>query len=137
MSADKFFPQRPDSKPTIYAYEDTNPQYRGLLKIGYTAVAAQSRVAQQYPTLRPGSSFPVTDCPLKRRIRRSPLCALVHFRTTWGKMRQAELRLKTNGFIQPIVIALCLMNTTMGPASLVYIGIDKHEGENSVFMILF
>lgn len=54
MSADKFFPQRPNSKPTIYAYEDTNPQYRGLLKIGYTTVDAKTRVAKQYPTLRPG-----------------------------------------------------------------------------------
>ena len=50
----EFFPQRPDSKPTIYAYEDTNPQYRGLLKIGYTTVDVQMRVAQQYPTRRPG-----------------------------------------------------------------------------------
>src|SRR3989338_5234360 len=50
----KFFPQRPDTKPTIYAYEDTNPQYRGLLKIGYTIVDVQARVAQQYPTRRPG-----------------------------------------------------------------------------------
>ena len=49
-----FFPPRPPSKPTIYAYEDTNPQYAGLLKIGYTTVDAQKRVAQQYPTLRPG-----------------------------------------------------------------------------------
>ena len=50
----EFFPQRPDSKPTIYAYEDTHPQYMGLLKVGYTAVDVQARVAQQYPTLRPG-----------------------------------------------------------------------------------
>lgn len=49
-----FFPPRPESKPTIYAYEDTNPQYRGMLKIGYTTVEVASRVAQQYPTLRPG-----------------------------------------------------------------------------------
>ena len=49
-----FFPPRPKSNPTIYAYEDTNPQYAGLLKVGYTTVAALSRVAQQYPTLRPG-----------------------------------------------------------------------------------
>jgi hypothetical protein len=49
-----FFPPRPASRPTIYAYEDTNPQYTGLLKVGYTIVDAQSRVAQQYPTLRPG-----------------------------------------------------------------------------------
>jgi len=27
MSKD-FFPQRPDSKPTIYAYKDTHPQYK-------------------------------------------------------------------------------------------------------------
>ena len=50
----EFFPPRPESKPTIYAYEDTHPQYAGLLKIGYTTVDAQNRVAQQYPTLRPG-----------------------------------------------------------------------------------
>ena len=53
MSKD-FFPPRPESRPTIYGYEDTNPQYAGLLKVGYTTVDAQSRVAQQYPTLRPG-----------------------------------------------------------------------------------
>lgn len=50
-----FFPLRPASRPTIYAYEDTNPQYAGLLKVGYTTVDAQSRVAQQYPTVRPGT----------------------------------------------------------------------------------
>ena len=50
----EFFPQRPDSTPTIYAYEDMNPQYRGLLKVGYTTVNAQIRVAQQYPTIKPG-----------------------------------------------------------------------------------
>jgi hypothetical protein len=54
MSADKFFPPRPDSRLTIYASEDTNPQYTGLIKIGYTTVDVQTRVAQQYPTLRPG-----------------------------------------------------------------------------------
>ena len=53
MSND-FFPPRPASRPTVYAYEDTNPQYAGLLKVGYTTVDAQTRVAQQYPTLRPG-----------------------------------------------------------------------------------
>ena len=40
--------------PRIYAYEDTNPQYKGLLKVGYTSVDVK-RVAQQYPTLRPGN----------------------------------------------------------------------------------
>ncbi len=50
-----FFPQRPDSIPTIYAYEDTNSQYEGLLKVGYTTLDAHTRVAQQYPTKRPGN----------------------------------------------------------------------------------
>jgi hypothetical protein len=53
MSKD-FFPPRPESRPTIYAYEDTNLQYANLLKVGYTTVNVQGRVAQQYPTLRPG-----------------------------------------------------------------------------------
>lgn len=51
----KFFPQRPEANPTIYAYEDTNPQYKGLLKVGFTTTNSQARVAQQYPTLRPGA----------------------------------------------------------------------------------
>ena len=49
-----FFPQRPEAHPTIYAYEDTNPQYKDLLKVGYTSVDVKQRLAQQYPTLRPG-----------------------------------------------------------------------------------
>ena len=53
--SNKFFPKKVDSSPTIYVYEDTNPQYAGLLKVGYTAVNARDRVAQQYPTLRPGN----------------------------------------------------------------------------------
>ena len=53
-----FFPQRPASRPMIYAYEDTNPQYKGLLKVGYTTVDVDKRVAQQYPTKRPDGSVP-------------------------------------------------------------------------------
>lgn len=53
-----FFPQRPEAHPMIYAYEDTNPQYAGLLKVGYTAIDIDKRVAQQYPTKRPDGSVP-------------------------------------------------------------------------------
>ena len=52
--SNRFFPPRPAAVPKIYAYEDTNPQYAGLLKIGYTTQDVAARVAQQYPTLRPG-----------------------------------------------------------------------------------
>ena len=49
------FPEKPDAQPKIYAYRDTNPQYQGLLKIGYTAQNVAVRVKQQYPTARPGN----------------------------------------------------------------------------------
>jgi hypothetical protein len=53
MSND-FFPPRPTLWPTIYAYEDTNPQYDGLLKVGYTTIDVRLRIAQQYPISKPG-----------------------------------------------------------------------------------
>ena len=53
MSND-FFPPRPAAVPKIYSYEDTHPQYAGLLKVGYTTKDVRERVAAQYPTLRPG-----------------------------------------------------------------------------------
>ncbi len=52
----KFFPEKPDASPSIYAYEDTHPKYAGLLKVGYTTGDAKKRVAQQYPTKRPGGA---------------------------------------------------------------------------------
>ena len=51
-----FFPQRPKSHPMIYAYSDVN--YPGCLKIGYTSVDIDRRVAQQYPTKRPDGTVP-------------------------------------------------------------------------------
>ena len=46
--------KKPKGNPTIYAYKDTNPQYKGLLKVGYTTVDAASRVKDQYGPIRPG-----------------------------------------------------------------------------------
>jgi len=54
MMSEPFFPKRPNVNPQIYAYEDDNPKYKGYLKIGYTTVNVQKRVADQYPTARPG-----------------------------------------------------------------------------------
>lgn len=50
----EFFPVRPDSRPTIYAYVDTNPQYLALLKVGYTTVDAKTRLEQIYTLVMPG-----------------------------------------------------------------------------------
>lgn len=60
MANTDFFPQRPESKPMIYAYSDSNPQYKGLLKVGYTEKDVEKRVAQQYPTKRPDGTVPYT-----------------------------------------------------------------------------
>ena len=53
MSKD-FFPPRPEVEPKIYTYEELNPNYKGLLKVGYTTIDVEKRVEQQYPTVRPG-----------------------------------------------------------------------------------
>ena len=37
------FPPRPDSNPSIYAYIDTNPQYKGLLKVGLRVGRAKNK----------------------------------------------------------------------------------------------
>ena len=48
MPKKDYFPMRPDINPTIYAYEDTNPQYEGLLKVGFTRRTSDIRVKEQY-----------------------------------------------------------------------------------------
>ena len=44
--ANDFFPPRPASHPMVYAYTDNNPQYQGLLKVGYTEKDVERRVGQ-------------------------------------------------------------------------------------------
>ena len=44
---DNFFPPRPSTHPMIYAYADTNSQYADLLKVGYTAIDVDKRVADR------------------------------------------------------------------------------------------
>jgi hypothetical protein len=55
---DSFVSGRPESKPMIYAYSDSNPIYNGLLKVGFTAINVEKRVGQQYPTKRPDGKGP-------------------------------------------------------------------------------
>ena len=54
IMANDFFPPRPASHPMIYAYSDSNPQYKGLLKVGYTEKDVEKRVGQNIATKRPG-----------------------------------------------------------------------------------
>lgn len=51
MSKKEFFPLRPSTNPTIYAYELVNvATHEGLLKIGYTDRDAQTRIKEQLGT---------------------------------------------------------------------------------------
>ncbi|GAB1365910.1 GIY-YIG nuclease family protein [Candidatus Cloacimonadaceae bacterium] len=52
----EFFPQRSSAMPVIYAYEDSNPQYAGLLKVGYTTRTAKQRLEEIYPLKTPGKT---------------------------------------------------------------------------------
>ncbi len=55
MSSFDFFPERPETTPIVYAYEEpNNPQLKGLLKVGYTARTIEERMREHYPTLKPG-----------------------------------------------------------------------------------
>ena len=48
MSKKDFFPPRPSTNPTIYAYELVGvATHKGLLKIGYTDRDAQTRIKEQ------------------------------------------------------------------------------------------
>jgi len=89
--SNKFFPSRPEADPKIYAYEDTNPQYAGLLKVGFTSVNVQQRVAQQYPTLRPGAA------PYKIVLEESAM------RSDGGIFSDHDVHkvLRRNGFLNP------------------------------------
>jgi hypothetical protein len=53
------FTIKPDLNPTIYAYEDSHPEFNGLLKIGYTNINAKKRVSQQYPIVRPSRTWKI------------------------------------------------------------------------------
>jgi hypothetical protein len=82
MSKREFFPPRPSTNPTIYAYELVGvATHKGLLKIGYTDRDAQTRIKEQLGTAailykivfeesamkRDGSSF--TDHEVHRLLR--------------------------------------------------------------------
>lgn len=58
MSRNNLFPERPSVNPTIYAYEELSPEYKGLLKVGYTEVNVDERVAKQHDIKHPGGKLP-------------------------------------------------------------------------------
>lgn len=78
MASKEFFPQRSESHPMIYAYSDSNPQYKGLLKVGYTEKEVEKRVAQQYPTKRPDGLVPYKIVLAESAMRNDGTCFTDH-----------------------------------------------------------
>lgn len=109
-----FFPQRPEVHPMIYAYRDLNPDYDGLLKVGYTEKDVDRRVAQQYPTKRPDGKLPYeilyrssamredgscfTDHDVHRMLHRRKITGVggEWFRCTVDELEAAVLAVKTD-----------------------------------------
>ena len=109
-----FFPQRPAVHPMIYAYRDMNPDYDGLLKVGYTEKDVERRVAQQYPTKRPDGKAPYeivyrtsamredgscfTDHDVHRMLRRRKITGVggEWFRCSVQDLEAAVLAVKTD-----------------------------------------
>lgn len=110
MSKKDFFPPRPSSNPTIYAYELVGvATHKGLLKIGYTDRDAQTRIKEQLGTAaipykivfeesamkRDGSSF--TDHEVHRHLRKQGFANPEGewFKCTLIDLRKATWEIKT------------------------------------------
>lgn len=112
MMANVLFPLRPSVRPSIYAYSESNPEYTGFLKVGYTTRSAEERVAEQHPVIQPGkgksyrivfeesalrddgSTF--TDHDVHRRLRKNGIrcvggewyeCSVNDVRNAWLEVR--------------------------------------------------
>ena len=46
MNEETFFPPRPLTRPMIYAYEEDNPKYAGMLKVRFASTGMEKRVAE-------------------------------------------------------------------------------------------
>ncbi len=110
MSKKDFFPPRPTTNPTIYAYELVDvATHKGLLKIGYTDRDAQKRIKEQLGTAaiqykilfeesamkKDGSSF--TDHDIHRHLRKQGFANPEGewFKCTLNDLRKAIWEIKT------------------------------------------
>lgn len=110
MSKKEFFPPRPSTNPTIYAYElEGVATHKGLLKIGYTDRDAQKRIKEQLGTAaipykivfeesamkKDGSSF--TDHDIHRYLRKQGFANPEGewFKCTLNDLRKAIWEIKT------------------------------------------
>lgn len=110
MSKIDFFPPRPSTNPTIYAYELVGvTTHKGLLKIGFTDRDAQTRIKEQLGTAaiqykivfeesamkRDGSSFSDFDIHRLLRKKKIPNPEGEWFKCTLNELRHAIHEIKT------------------------------------------
>jgi len=110
MSKKQFFPPRPSTNPTIYAYELVGVStHKGLLKIGFTDRDAERRIKEQLGTAaikynivfeesamkRDGSSF--TDHEVHRQLRKNKITNPEGewFKCSLNDLRKAIWEIKT------------------------------------------
>ncbi len=110
-----FFPPRPSTNPTIYAYELIGvDSHKGLLKVGYTNRTSQDRIAEQLKTSRvkykivleesairkDGSVF--TDHDVHRYLRKKKIKNPEGewFKCSIDEIRSAILSIKLGAFIE-------------------------------------
>jgi len=110
-----FFPPRPYTNPTIYAYELIGVEsHKGLVKVGYTNRTSQDRIAEQLKTSRvkykivleesairkDGSVF--TDHDVHRYLRRKKIKNPEGewFKCSIDEIRSAILSIKLGAFIE-------------------------------------
>lgn len=110
-----FFPPRPSTNPTIYAYELIGVEsHKGLLKVGYTNRTSQNRIAEQLKTSRvkykivleesairkDGSVF--TDHDVHRYLRKKKIKNPEGewFKCSIDEIRSAILSIKLGAFIE-------------------------------------
>lgn len=117
--AKDFFPQKPDVKPTIYAYELIGvDSHKGLLKIGYTVRDAEERVKEQLGTAQiqyrivliedairsDGTTF--TDHEVHRHLKKKSIkrkdgewfkCLVKDVRSAINDIRERKFSVETRG----------------------------------------
>jgi len=123
MPLDDFFPNRPTTTPTIYAFAVQNPDHAGLLKVGYTEQSAAGRIAQQFPggftgydikliepAMRPdGSSFTDRDIHRHLRARKIPNPSHEWFRCTINDVQAAILAVRERrANVEDRTLSFCL-----------------------------
>lgn len=124
----ELFPSRGDFFPQIYAYEDSNPNHKGLLKIGYTTRKnAEDRIKEQFPVLVP------EEKPYKIVFIES---AMRDDGTVFTDKKDIHPFLRNRGFDNPNGEWFrCSVEDLKAAYFSVYLGIDNYQNRTQTFKL--